>query len=493
MIEREGKWADRDYLVSMGVLPQRDAQQAILRSLPRITDAMVVAGKVAALLGDRVFSDTTAGEGNSLLFPRDAEERRFILSHPLLLLDADVPPLLPLPSPSRLDEPRLLPGPHRFPGKLRIAEGAANIEISYGDDGLRCMTSQTAGDTWTWGYHHEDRTFAIDPFAKPPQVPPIGLYGRADLDPAGHDLDAMAAMITELAPAPRDHGRVFVPVAMPGGVTGCWYRGLSRLREALWDGRIGDDVTAWAVIDAWTGTVAVVRPSLGEAFAAWKQAVARAQPLPPRDPPPADEPDDFPDEPPSSEIDEEKKTARFSTGTIRLVSVARVNIDWPETRPEHVPAIAVPLPPPLPFPAGWEGYGFTRRVRLVGEYGEVCTAFVRDEAEGCCTLIGEGAIAALDPTALDDALNRIDAERRREDDETWFADRPNPYTNPEYPWIIRSYAAWNDLGRSPDLRVCGIGWRGEIPVCGFDADQMRWTVTRVRRSNVAPMAANRGF
>ena len=181
MIDREGKWANRE----------------------------------ARAWAERLQHDVMAGPGNRLLFLRDAEDPRFVISHAFLAMDANVPappPILmpplelpdhlkvsepPLPPPER---PTVLPGPDRFPGKLRIAEGPAHIDLTYGEDGTRMETMQSGGDTWTWGHDHEDRPFAIDPYAKPAQFPPIGLYCRPDLDPDGHDLDTLAGMVAELDP-----------------------------------------------------------------------------------------------------------------------------------------------------------------------------------------------------------------------------------------------------------------------------------------------------
>lgn len=509
MIKSDDQHANREGLVTVGVLPQVDAQAAILRSVPRITEAIRLTEKLVALLGDSVVHDVMAGEGNELLFLRDATDPRFVIPHPFFSLDVRVPapaPILmaPIPWPEHLrpaertedsegdQAPTLLPGPHRFPGKLRIAEGPAYLEISYGDDGTKSQTVQTAGDLWTWGYHHEDRPFAIDPFAKPAQQPPVSLYCRPDLDPAGHDLGVLASMVAAMDPGRIDRGRVHVPVATPGGTGGAWWRGLWRLREALWDGRIGEDEAGWAVIDAWSGVITAVGPTLPDAFADWQDAVRNAQPLPPREPV-APVQDEVPDVASSSDYDEETKTARFSTGTIHLVSVPRVLLDWPAARPENVPAIAVPLPPRSPIPEGWASYAFTRRVRLVGEYGDVCTAFVRDEGGGAFTLIGDGAIEALDPATLDAELDGIDIDVRRGIEERQFWIRGNPYTSPEYPWIVPGYRAWDDLGRAPQLRDGGISWSEEVCPRGFDADHMKWTITRVRRATGGPMAANRGF
>jgi hypothetical protein len=97
MIEPDCPYAKRAGLIMLSVLPQRYAQQAILRSLPRISEAIRLRDQVVAVMGDRLVPDVMAGKGNPLLFLRDREVSAFVISHPLLMLDANVPPTPPLP------------------------------------------------------------------------------------------------------------------------------------------------------------------------------------------------------------------------------------------------------------------------------------------------------------------------------------------------------------------------------------------------------------
>jgi hypothetical protein len=62
MIEADGKYASREGLLSVSVLPQRDAEQAILCSLPRISEAMRLRDGVVALMGDRRASPGHRGD-----------------------------------------------------------------------------------------------------------------------------------------------------------------------------------------------------------------------------------------------------------------------------------------------------------------------------------------------------------------------------------------------------------------------------------------------
>lgn len=96
MIDPEGPYAKREGLITLGVLPQHDAQEAILRSVPRISEAMRLRSAVVARMGDRLVPDVMAGEGNSLLFLRDQDVPEFVIAEALLTLDANVPEPPPL-------------------------------------------------------------------------------------------------------------------------------------------------------------------------------------------------------------------------------------------------------------------------------------------------------------------------------------------------------------------------------------------------------------
>ncbi len=505
-------YAAREGMVTLGVVPQVDAQNALARSLPRISDAMRLTEKVREILGGQLVADVTAGPGNSLLYLRDQENPTFLISHPVWSLDVnggpppqfefpDMPEHLRVMEPKWPDtEPRIMPGPHRFPGKLRISEGPAYVDITYGDDGTRVEACQTTGDLWTWGRHQPDLPFAVDPYAKPAQTPPIRFYCRPDLDPDGHDTEALAGMLAEMDPAKLVKGRVYMPCVMPGGAGGAWMRGLWRLREALWEGRIGEDESGWVVADAWTRTVIAVGPTLSAAFASWQARVRTTQPLPPHDAPAAPPPEE-PDTLPSADHDKETGVTRISTGTMHIAIAPRVVLDWPEPCPENVPAIAVFLPPAAPIPTGWECYGFTRRVRLVGEHGGVCPAFVRDEGSeqtgdagsGGFSLVGEGTLAVLDPVTLDEDLNRNDARRRNAIEATQFWIGSNPYISGRYAWETPAYRAFDDLGRTPLLHDGGIGWTNDIAGRDLDADHFEWMVKRVRKAAGGAQPANQTF
>jgi hypothetical protein len=55
------------------------------------------------------------------------------------------------------------------------------------------------------------------------------------------------------------------------------------------------------------------------------------------------------------------------------------------------------------------------------------------------------------------------------------------------------YRAWDDLGRTPELRDGGISWTAEVVPRDLDADHLRWMIKRAGRARVGPVAANRPF
>jgi hypothetical protein len=486
------RWAEREGLETVGVLPAEQARGAVKASLPRLTEAARFAQALEARLGDRAVRGVMAGEGNTALFLRDPQHPRWVMPYAVLALDVNEapPPELPMPelpasmrpdpAPAPPERPTMLPGPLRCPGSVRLAEGESHLQIRYGPDGNQVESVASVGDSFSWGQHRGQRPYVMDPLAKPQVHPPLSLLCRGDLDPDGHSAEALAELAGALDPARNVRGRVYMPTPSPGGIQGCWLRATWRLREALWAGRVPEEATGWVVIDAWGGTVLAVGADLDEAWERWRAAVARTQPLPPVPPPPKP-PKPLPEQAPSAELDEEKGELRLSTGMIRFNIAPRVTLEWPAPRPENVPAAAFPLPPLSALPEAWRGYGFTRRVRLVDDLGGGCTAFVRDEGEGF-TMIGEGALPALDPGTLEASLTELAAEQRArvEENRFFFRDR-NPYVDPEYPWFHESFTAWDQTGRVPELLAGGVGWLEELAPRGFDARTFKWQVHRWRR------------
>ena len=475
--ERWHPWSLREGLVDISVLPQGHANLAIVRSLPRITDAMRLAERVTTLLAERGYRDPTAGPENWHLFVRDDLDPAWIVTPPLVQLEVgwaaqDIPmPSVPQaedsePAPSPPPFPSVLLGPDRRPGDLMLQEGPANYRIEYGPDGRKGTSSRTAGDTWTWGFHMEDRPFAIDFLVKPAQVPPIGVLCRGDLEAAGMDVDTLAQMICEMDPGAKVRSRVRVPVPMPGGVTACAARGLQNLREALWHGLIEAEA-GWVVIDAWSGNVHATGSDLPSALAAWRERVAHTQPLPPRPSLPSDI--DVPEEEPLASRDQATNTTHIFSGTVHLTGPTRPRVEWPEARPENVPVFAVPLPLAAAVPTGWEDHGFKRAVRLVGDHGDVSTAFLREESNAF-TLVGEGAVDAVDPATITEALSRIEADQRAEFAE--FFPRFNP--SPDQPARLLFAHVWDEMGCVPKLRWGSESWGEEFNIRGFNGDHIRW-------------------
>ena len=106
---RDESWREpleaREGLVTLGVLTQDEAMRAVFDSLPRITEARLLADRVIAGLGERAHHDVMAGPGNRLIFLRDSEDPRLILPEAFLALDLNVappPPLTGLPRENKI-------------------------------------------------------------------------------------------------------------------------------------------------------------------------------------------------------------------------------------------------------------------------------------------------------------------------------------------------------------------------------------------------------
>jgi hypothetical protein len=120
--------------------------------------------------------------------------------------------------------------------------------------------------------------------------------------------------------------------------------------------------------------------------------------------------------------------------------------------------------------------GFTRVLRLVGEFGDVGFAFLREDERGY-TMVGDDALGALDVETMEDEIARVDAKSR--EDFVDFFGRGNPYEKPSYPVQVTSYRVWDDLGRGAEFRGGGVGWQAEVSPTGWDLAH-RHLVTRVR-------------
>lgn len=348
----------REGLVRLGRLTIEEANDSLRRSLPRVQDAIRLFDRVEERLGERGARDTWANDRERCLLVRDAERPDWFLPQRLLYLEIDLrkpPPatgepielpdwLKGLATPAEPEpdagEPVVL-GPAGRSGRLRIEEGPANLEIKYDEGGAWEETTLTVGDEYFFAERADTESFHLDPHARPPQVPPVSMLTRDDLRPEGHRVDELVEHVLELRREAANRGRVYVPVAQPGGVTGAWRRGLANLRVAGWEGRVPDE-DGWVVVDAWNGTAIATGPSFEGALKAWRAVVARVQPLPPVERRRDEAPENLGPEPDRAKFDEETKTAVFGF-RIAFELHPPVQLDWPEPRAEHVPAIALPI------------------------------------------------------------------------------------------------------------------------------------------------------
>lgn len=493
----ERKWANREGLIKLGTRPQKEATGGFRRSLPSARDAARLFEMVEAELGERAVRDAWSTPTERCLLVRDPEHSEWFLPQRLMYLQTEHYKNLPIPMhlevPERIkrivarkqknappEEPPseevvvpLAPANGR-PARLGIYEGAANVEVTYGDRGQYEEMCSTTGDMRAWA-EGDREPFTLDPCAKPPRAPPLSMFLRDELVPEGVPVEVLAQLVVELRPEVADKGRVYLPVVQPGTVTGAWWRGLRNLRAAEWEGALGTG-EGWAVIDAWNGTAVATGPTLDAAFAAWREQVARVQPLPPVErpasPPVAEPEPEMPAEPPTVP----ENVAVASMGTIQIEIHPPVIMQWPEPRPENVPAVALPLPALPPVPEALAALGFTRVLRLLGEFGDVSFAFVREEGDGF-TMVGDDAIGALDVETMDDEIARVDAKSRDE----WldFFGKGNPFVNPSYPVLVTGYRVWDDLGRNAQFREGGVGQSNEASPKGWDVSH-RHVVTRVR-------------
>ena len=489
----------REGLVKLGTRPQKEATGGFRRSLPSARDAARLFDLVEAGLGDRAVLDAWSTPTERCLLLRDPEHPRLFLTQRLLFLQTEHhknPPIamhLELPErikrivarkekqapPEEATPPEdevvvpLVSASGR-PARLGIYEGAANVAVTYGDRGQYEEMCSTTGDmrAWSQGDHEP---FTLDPCAKPPRAPPLSMFLREELVPGGVPVEELATLVMELRPEVADKGRVYLPVVQPGTVTGAWWRGLSNLRAAEWEGALGSGA-GWAIIDAWNGTAVATGPTLDAAFALWREHVVHVQPLPPVErpasPPVAEPAPEKPVEPPKAP----ENVAVASMGTIQIEFHPPVIMQWPEPRPENVPAVALPLPALPPVPEALAALGFTRVLRLFGEFGDVGFAYVREDGDAL-TLVGDDALGALDVEAMEDEIARVDATSRDE----WldYFGKGNPFVNPSYPVLVTGYRVWDDLGRSPLFRDGGVGQQTEASPRGWDISH-RHVVTRVR-------------
>ncbi|GDX82225.1 hypothetical protein LBMAG42_40360 [Deltaproteobacteria bacterium] len=508
-------WAAREGLVALDDRPQSIANDALKRSLPSLSDADRVFTLVEASLGDRALRDVWSTPSERCLLVTDPERPEWVVPQRLMYLISDwrrpEPMQMHMELPPRIErivarrkakeeaeakanppEPEsvvtLSPGGR--PGKFGLYHHTAQLEITYGERGEGVEWMASRGDSWASSVPDE-KPFTIDTLARPPQALPHPVLYNPGLLEGGVSVEVFAKLIAATRLDTAIVGRVRMPVPQPGGVCGAWQRALNFLKIAEWAGQV-DPGENWVVIDAWNGSAMVFDPDRDEAFRRWAALVQQVQPLPPveraPEPPRSPEPEPEAGEPEPGAVHKlpvvHEDRAVATTGMMQFVFVPPVIMAWPEALPQNVPAVTMPLPAVPHVPPKLAAMGFTRSMRLYGDYGEVAFAFIREEPGGF-TLVGDDAVAAIEPANFESEIARVSAEQRAE----WVDhfNRGEPWNNPEYPVAIEHYRVWDDMGREPVIRHGGSGWQVELGERGWSLG-MRHGVMRVR---IREEAANR--
>lgn len=487
------QWERRD-LQWIGHLSQRDALQALQRSIPVSTLAGALAEEVLGRLGDDARLDPYAAPRDRLIKRLDPAtgwwSRRSLVElrygaeqHEAESAWADGPrgPVLPEDAPEGWHwgapywpvdpEPDVLPA-YGERALLGLYDGPSWVELRYDDRGVLRREGMGVWELDPFArLRWPNRPFAVDRRARPPRAGPLGALIDARLDPAGVPVGTLAEMLVD-QPI-RDPVRIHMPLPCPGGGGGTWWRASRALRARLWaDG--APDGAGWAIADGFSGTAIAFGATFAEAERAWRDEVARVRPRPPVEPR-VDLDDDETDVAPAETTDLEDGR-KIVTMSARFVLHPVVVIPWPIPLPANVPAAAVPLRTRPPVPDVWARAGFTRFRDLLADDGVHGFALERVDADGH-TWVGEGLLDAVDPTGLDGAIDALIAHEK--------GDRPDgfgtpPWLRDEYPVERWHFRGWDNGAPGPaPLRGAGSGFSRSFDPVEPDGGG-RWTVTRQR-------------
>jgi hypothetical protein len=451
------------YIAEMAAPPRALADQALIeRSLLRVDDALRLVELLQRRMGDRLLRDPY-GEPDPLLFVRERAHPDWVAPEPLVAVDMDIAE----PEPPRFADPeteawfrqieaqRVRTAPEPMPSRVRRSAritlrcGAASWQLVYGKDGMRRETTRSVGPS---GPSEEPYVLAWGDGRCGGQPPPLPLFVRPELDPAGHSPDELAAWVAELDPTVIST-RVKMPVPAPGGIGGVHWRAQRGLRLALWSGAHAGcgGAPVWLVADGLTGETQVAGSTFDEAISAFDAHLDTVTVLPPPLEP-APEPL-ISQDPEQSEWTDDNGTKHIEMRAT-LVIVPKNLIPWPPPGKEHVPAAAFRLQWDPVVPEAWRALGFTRVLPLVGEYGQTGWSWVRDEPKGALVL-GRLLAERLDPArfeeAMAEALGRWERER---------ADFPLPdwELDPSWVWHHWSFGLQRDgEGERLVLQGSGVG------------------------------------
>ena len=363
--ERYEHLEHRDGVLPYSVLSVADCRRAIRRTLPTRHRAKQFFDAVVALLGERAFVDETFAPDDLRVHVRAAEDARLVIGAPLVRLtrgpgqsqtvmrlvnkDAVLPeeapdgwqPGDPPWAPPTELRPEILPrGPEMCGGAINLAEGHGRFEVEYDERGVRGSGTETGGDTFIWLRRAATAPYHLDTLSRPPSQTPLSMLARAGLDPAGHTVEQLAALLVAGELEQRVAWRVHMPVPLPMTIEGIVLVARIGLRTAMFAGEIPAEAR-WAVADGFEGRAVAWGDTIDDALEKFTRVAFAKKPRPPgtsakddaepEKPPP-------PIEPPSTKTSEDGKSTTISTGTMHISIPARpLKFPWPRAIPRTCP------------------------------------------------------------------------------------------------------------------------------------------------------------
>ena len=423
--------------------------------------------------------------------------------------------------------PQILPrGADMHGGYLSIALSGSHFDIGYNDKGLFCEAVVGGGDSFSDWYFGGSKPHQWDPAARPPQRRPLALLLRGDLDPRGWPTDRMAQLLAELALAAPQGPRVRMPVEIPGGPARIWAVAMQGAMRALSQSPV-PETARWLVVDGFAGTAVACGASREEADTLWQSEVARLRPKPA-------ELKQQPQQSTQLHAERRKTTAshdaRLRSEIARLEAEDRANagnvrplrkpgvdtatgdivgkdgkvkgkslgtfdlqfgaggivgggtpqpvVPWPLPTPTATPSALIALTPPPPLPVVWRDAGFTERLCMLDDQGELAYAFRRTEPDGW-TAVGAHLLPDLEPQQLDKWLWLAQSAAAAD-----LAQMPNEF---QATWTMhaeRCTRYWLRSGAQTDReRLAEAGSMASDVIVDAQLDwQTSWQVVRLRRS-----------
>lgn len=357
----------------MSPAEDRPPAQLIRDALPTSRHAGMLFDMVVAELGELAIVESANGETLLSLYRRESSDSEAIVPWPLLRLGTKgrLSTVIDLPGPDG-QVPERVPRPGRAPrlrnlgpGEIEFHDGPHCITVTYGEDGR-----------WTETSRSQDRSAHA-------AVREALARGGAQAT------ELLAAYVTTLDIGRHGPARILRPVPVPGGISHLFNIGLFGARDALFDERVPFDARC-VVVDGFAGSCLAWGASPEEALDAWRRAVGRDQPAPPR-PQEAEEPEfeapaalDLPDD---------------ALGVHVRISGPVADVPWPDPSIATTPAVIIPLADAEQPANDWGVW-----TRLLGPHAESTLGLVQRDLDGC-VIVGERLAERVDLDSLSGVMD----------------------------------------------------------------------------------------